>query len=488
MKNFLNRFFLLPHFLYLLPFFFVFHGYAQNPAPVRFSDFVFLVGQYVLASGILFLIGWLFYREKSKAALFSFGLMSIHLFFGAFHDALKAVSAQFFLAKYSVLLPLLAMATLLFFFFLKKKSGRFAQLFRYLNLLFVLLIFIDVPLLFQQNKKQTSSLALQPCADCPKPDVYLIIADEYADSTSLAELFGFNNGSFQAALRARGFYIATSVSNYNFTPFSLASLFTMNYLPGLEGRNSSYQDRLLCASLINQNAVVKFFEESGYEIKNNAVFKVNNTPSAAQQSYFKIGTDFIASHTLLARIRRDLGYHLVTTLKLQTVIDDYLYYLRDTNQELLARHSATVRKSGQKPKFVYTHLHLPHYPYYFHRNGKPNPDVAEPGNEFDKTSYLEYLQYGNKIYLQMIDEIFQNAERPPVIILMGDHGFREFANPSPAEKQANFMNLNAVYLPAGNYAGFYKGVSGVNQFRIILNSTFNQNLPMLNDSTSYLQD
>jgi hypothetical protein len=215
---------------------------------------------------------------------------------------------------------------------------------------------------------------------------------------------------------------------------------------------------------------------------------VANIPSVAQQSFFRIGTDFIASHTLLARLKRDLRYHLVTTLKIKSVIDEYVYYMNEINKRLLNRHSAAVRNKEEKSRFVYTHIHLPHYPYYYKSDGSPNPELTSPGNESDKKSYIEYLQYGNKIYLQMIDEILRHSTRPPMIIFMGDHGFREFGNPTPAEKKAYFMNLNAVYLPSGDYSRFYKGVSGVNQFRVLLNTTFGQNLPMLKDSTSFLEE
>ncbi len=67
---------------------------------------------------------------------------------------------------------------------------------------------------------------------------------------------------------------------------------------------------------------------------------------------------------------------------------------------------------------------------------------------------------------------------------MGDHGFRHFIKPVAMEY--HFMNLNSVYLPGNNYAGFYDSISGVNQFRIILNKQFNQQFPLLKDSSSFM--
>jgi len=69
---------------------------------------------------------------------------------------------------------------------------------------------------------------------------------------------------------------------------------------------------------------------------------------------------------------------------------------------------------------------------------------------------------------------------------MSDHGFRQLADTTA--KKYYFMNLNAVYLPAGNYSGFYDGMSNVNQFRVILNAQFGQKLPLLKDSIIFLRE
>jgi hypothetical protein len=262
----------------------------------------------------------------------------------------------------------------------------------------------------------------------------------------------------------------------------------MDYLRGIEGRNSNYADRLACASLINENSVLDFFRRTGYDVRNNSIYRIANLPTVTPQSHFRIGTDFIASHTLLSRLKQDLGYHLFSSLKIKSVIDDYVFHLQRTNNRLLERLSKDVAVKAVQPKFVYTHTHMPHYPYYYKADGSTNAEAGNPVNAFDKNDYVGYLQYSNAIYLQVIDNILQHSAKPPVIIFMGDHGFREFQAPTAVEKQAYFMNLNAVYLPNGDYSRFYKGMSGVNQFRVILNTTFGQQLPLLKDSTSFLSE
>jgi len=66
---------------------------------------------------------------------------------------------------------------------------------------------------------------------------------------------------------------------------------------------------------------------------------------------------------------------------------------------------------------------------------------------------------------------------------MGDHGFR-YDQSIP--RHSRFKIQNAVYLPDQNYSQLYDSISAVNQFRVVANTLFKQNLPLLNDSTVYL--
>jgi hypothetical protein len=106
-------------------------------------------------------------------------------------------------------------------------------------------------------------------------------------------------------------------------------------------------------------------------------------------------------------------------------------------------------------------------------------------NISDRKGFAEYVQYVNGRLLSLIDHIKKKSVKPPVIILMGDHGFRHF-NDSTG-KEYYFMNLSAVHLPSGNYSGFYDSSSSVNQFRTILNKQFNQKLTLQKDSTVFIQ-
>jgi phosphoglycerol transferase MdoB-like AlkP superfamily enzyme len=130
---------------------------------------------------------------------------------------------------------------------------------------------------------------------------------------------------------------------------------------------------------------------------------------------------------------------------------------------------------------------MPHYPYYYDKDGKEQPfEKLLEGNQSNKEAYIGYLRYANKRLIELVQHILQSAPSPPIIVLMGDHGFRHFIK--PVDLKYYFLNLVSVHLPSKNYAGFSDSLTGVNLFRAVLNAQYGQHLPYLKDSTSYLKD
>jgi phosphoglycerol transferase MdoB-like AlkP superfamily enzyme len=130
---------------------------------------------------------------------------------------------------------------------------------------------------------------------------------------------------------------------------------------------------------------------------------------------------------------------------------------------------------------------MPHYPYYYDHNGKEQPfEKLLEGNQSNKEAYIEYLQYSNKKLIELVQHILQSSATPPVIVLMGDHGFRHFTE--QIESRNYFLNQVSIHLPSKNYTAFKDSLTGVNLFRALLNTQYGQHLPFLKDSTSYLKD
>ena len=476
-----------PAFLYLLPVFFILHGLNDYYTTTLVKDAVELTFIYIFAAILFAAISCLYLRDFTKAALFAFFIMSINFFFGSCYDFLHTHLGDVFFLKYSFILPSILIALFLLLLFLKKSKSTFRKTKKFLNLLLPILIITDIVILVPKliNKKNVTTTDLSKelivCDTCSKPDVYLIVADEYAGKSELTEILNFDNSAFEIELGKRGFHITDSTtSNYNATVYSMASLFSMGYVQHLDSTKINHRDMLMCRGIINRNNITNFFKKNGYTFYNHSPFQFNNQKKAIFDPFFPTKKSLFTAQTFTSRFMKNVGFNFASRQKIEKIIKHHYY--NNKTIETLAVKTATTR-SG--PKFVYIHLALPHHPYFFDSTAKEIP-IKNLTDEFsmNQDAYISYLIYTNKKLLTIIDQIKASSPVTPVIILMSDHGFRQL--PVNTDHKYQFMNLNAVLLPGGNYSGFYNGISNVNQFRVILNSQFGQKLPILKDSTSFL--
>lgn len=480
-------------FLILLPLFFVLHGYNENYPLIKPKDVFELLFTYFLAFGVLSAVFFLLFKSWRKAAVFVLLVMCFHFFFGNILNGLKSIFHDSFITKYIFVIPLSAVLFIVAIIYLRKKAGDFKRLILYANILFLVFIVFDVfqiaiKMTRHADNSTTSRENVSECSQCEKPDIYLIVADEYAGKKELKDIFHFDNSAFEDSLKQRGFFINdSSKSNYNYTAHSMASILSMNYLKNIEGRNKSKKDRNICHQLINRNEAVDVLKLQGYMIKNLSVFMFNNELPPAYSPIILSGKNLLTSQTFLSRLDYDIRFNLVSKYKIKPEMKRFGNMQLNSLNYLINETQSEVTEKGNQPKFVYTHLMMPHYPYLFDRNGnRTAPEMVLEGSQQNQKAYTEYLQYSNKKFLGLIDFILKNSQKPPVIIFMGDHGFRHFTTSVPPEYY--FMNLNAVYLPSKNYNKFYSGASGVNQLRILFNSIFDQHLPLLKDSTVFVQE
>src|SRR5258708_39639334 len=91
-----------PLFLFLLPVFFVVHGFLENYGYINIPECLLLTLTYCGAAAFLYFLFSLFYKNYIKSALIATYLVAFYLLFGAIHDFLRQVSL--FLYKYSVVL------------------------------------------------------------------------------------------------------------------------------------------------------------------------------------------------------------------------------------------------------------------------------------------------------------------------------------------------------------------------------------------------
>ena len=135
------------------------------------------------------------------------------------------------------------------------------------------------------------------------------------------------------------------------------------------------------------------------------------------------------------------------------------------------------------PKFVYAHLLIPHRPNIFMPDGSMNLDtdyyikgVGEGiTRQVDIEGYLNNVKFIDNRLPGLVREILQNSGSPPIIIIQGDHGYQL--------PEIRFDNLNAYYFPDGKYQALYPGITPVNTFRVLFNTYFNEDFPLLKDQS-----
>ncbi|MGC4036820.1 MAG: sulfatase-like hydrolase/transferase [Chitinophagaceae bacterium] len=470
------------------------HEFTRNYYAVPVTDALRLILIYSLVAVILVGCWWLFFRDVIKAGLVTTMLMAMQFFFGVVQDTLIKNTSLFFSA-YRFLIPAGLFFIGLTVYLLKKIKSPFNKLSFYLNSLLLLLVAIDSAWLIGKISADknyviiNSSLNGHSIPDsCLKRDIYFLLMDQYAGNSALKEIYQFDNVEFLDELKKRGFFIAeNSRSNYNLTPFSMASVLSMNYLDSdmavTNKLNLSY-----CYQAIRNSSVIQFMKREGYTFYNYSVFDFPDQPAHKYESFLPYGADLVTLNTFTGRLKRDIKSSIAEgKFGSASARNKIVYENQGYNDSTFKLTEAIAGAKSSSPKFVYAHFMLPHFPYYYDKKGKPLP--IEKLTDFKRTNsvdYIEYLQYANGKILKLIDYIFSKNEQPPIIILLSDHGSRHLKRGE--EITNDFVNLNAVYIPGKNYTGFYDSISNVNEFRVLFNNCFAQQLPILKDSTNNIKN
>lgn len=309
------------------------------------------------------------------------------------------------------------------------------------------------------------------------PDVYYIILDEYAGPRGL-EFLQYNNSDFLSYLGRSGFYLPPdSHSNYSMTHFSVPSSMNMkyiNYLSDQLGKES--KNYLPPMELLFNSHVIHNFKSLGYKI---VIFN----------SGWVSPDDFTGVDVSMCKDKKSVNSVLLDAVARSSMIGYFVerWSEQEIRDRILCTFSElpTIKDNYDEPVFVFAHILLPHPPNVF----GPNGEKITPGNPLnsekwdEKLAYLDQLKFANKKSREVIDNLLENKEYQPIIILQSDHGsgFIDWRNPTNEMLKQRFSNLNAYYLPGDGKDQLYERITPVNSFRLIFNVYFNGNYPLLDD-------
>lgn len=476
-------------------FFFLSHGHSEYPGLIPLSDSILYFLMVLAVSIILTLVLKKGLQSFGKAGIMTTTAIFIYLFFGAILDAFKNSGFLALLSRYSILVPLLMVLIVGLYFALKNSKGNCKKLTLYINTVLILIILVDMitiglrlgePSNDFKAKTSNTALSYRPCDDCLKPDIFFIVLDEYSGSHALKRYFNYDNYQFEEFLKRRGFFVASHpMSNYVSTSLSMASTFDMDYLSWVTAKeNPQVEHYSKAQQTITNSNLMKFLASLNYEFDNYSIFRIGNQPSSFNTGLLHDNLELITFKTLLNRMEKDLiwHFHQKITPRSTWLANKFQSRFRDGNNKLLRLTADAVKTKSDQPKFVYTHLFMPHFPWLFDSTGKEvkrnlyNPNI--PKKEKEK-AYLQYLVYTNKLVSRLVQDIQEKTFNKAVIIVMSDHGYKEIFNHPISSPNNNFISL---YLPSGKYDQFYHSMTNVNFFRCVLNSLYKQNLPLLKDS------
>jgi len=486
----------IPFFYFLLPVFLFLHIENEYRNLINYQFVYFEIIQLIIAALLIFLVSMIFFRELTKGSLFAFGFLMVFYYFCDLKDYMHFNIPGFF-GSYTFLVPLLFLLLSFLFIRIRKAKSSFRQLFLYLNILLIILIgWESVSWLIKSREQVTDlgdpqkkfSTTYQPCTSCVKPDIYYFIFDGYTSSAVLKSEFGYDN-PLDYSLALKGFYVIPhSKSNYNLTPFSIGSVFNLDYLPGLKSDQEFFiKDYLPGVASVYEAELFPVLTKEGYKVVNHSIFNLNGLPSSVPPFDLWEISQIYARHNMFWKADQDIGWLIRRKLGLGGRVFGQQEYVDAKDKHLMRTMEntmTTISTTETHPKFVYSHFVLPHGPYSFDSVGNRYPAKSPPltWGEY-KSGYIGQVKYTNRLITQLVEAIQQNKKRPSVIIIQGDHGFRFN---QPAKLSLQFDNYNAFYFSNEKYRQLRDSVTNVNTFRFVFNAYFNKELPLLRDTTIFL--
>lgn len=329
--------------------------------------------------------------------------------------------------------------------------------------------------LSSQNQVQVKS-----DASADLPDIYLIVLDGHGRSDVLRDEFGFDNSQFINGLTDMGFYVAScSQSNYASTNYSLTSMFQMDYIQLVNGKDKLPE--------LKNTPFLEALRAKGY-----SVITFENYASG----HFDLGEDLRLSRHQFALGEVDLTGGLnefekimlntsITRLFLDTEIipgfnenelvrlEYYEHYLQ--TKYILEKLPETLELKS--PKFVFVHLLVPHIPHVF----TPAGDFRYPADP-SRNGYRDNAIFIDETILPVLKKLIARSGKPPVILLMGDHGPPATNFTSP---ETRMKNLEAYFVDTDAESKLYASITPVNSFRVILDEYFGSDYPLLDDVSYY---
>jgi hypothetical protein len=486
---------------------------SQMDPAVVVRPFLFTLMGSALLYGILYLI----FRNGIKAAFIGTLLLIAFFTYGDVYYAARGVPVFNILNHHIVLFPIYLLLTSLGIWgiFRIKKYDNFVLYLNAISLALVVLQVVELSYAYirtsyaaSQPVKLQSGLTLSTDLK-DMPDIYVIVLDTYMRSDALKQDLGYDNSPFINQLTQIGFYVAScGHPNYTFTYASISALLDMRYIPGAYANDvwDEFSNNGFWSALLKNTEVHQQLKSVGYktvafqepapliQFDDSDILIGVDHPTIGSQYLYPFEAIYVNSTaaTLLNALdpkgkveqllQGNSAKQNAATVDFSVLsgVNRDLVISRVTSTLFILNHLPEVPAIAG-PKFTYAHIFVPHTPFAFTPDGAlvndPNFYGAIQGkavnDEYQKQGYLNQIQYIDKAIVPVLQTIISKSKKPPIIILLGDHGL---------QADNRYTNLLAYYLPNGT-GKLYPSISPVNSFRLIFDEYFGANYPMLPDLT-----
>lgn len=299
-------------------------------------------------------------------------------------------------------------------------------------------------------------------APAEAPDVYVILLDGYARADILSERFGVDDAPFLGGLRDRGFDVATgSHSNYLVTNLSLTSFLNHHELADIPAIASLIADPASAEGppvfrAASNPSILGDFRAIGYETV--------AISSGFEQVAVRSADRFIDSGEMnefeFQLLRPSLLAPLATTIS----SDVFSGQQRGRIRSVFDAVEALAGEPTSRPRFVFAHVPSPHAPWVMGADGSPRivtnletwfadtPPSTGLSRDEVVVAYREQSAYLADRTLAAVDAVLAASARPPVILVVSDHGSSLDVTAGTAETR--LRNLFASHTPGhdGIYA------------------------------------
>lgn len=327
-----------------------------------------------------------------------------------------------------------------------------------------------------------ASLPMGPVVDArpgPRPDVHLIVLDGYGRQDALSMFLGYDNGPFLRELRRRGFAVAPRASTaYSMTVASIPSMLTMEYPVGRASVFDEAQELALYRVLHGDNPVVRSLKGAGYRYVH------------IESGWVGTRCGPLVDECIPESVVGNDANGLISYTPVRSLFARWFH--RDTAAGRLDRFDRldeVAARPSRMPRFVFTHVLLPHPPLFVDRQCRIHAESWRRGNVVAvnparegrrRAAYVEQVECVNRRVLRALDRIPADA----AVVIVSDHGpdsigeqLKLIADWTPADITERLGTLAALRLPRA--CPVPADLVAPNLMRVTLNCLLGGDLPLL---------